>query len=279
MSNATQPHEFDLPIGLRDADGNLHRRALVRKMRGHEEALLYERDLGLAGLVSHIIGGTLLRLGSLEAPGPEVASRLYSADRNYLLLQVRRTTLGDEMRASYTCPACTAEVRIVERLGRIPVRSLVQGGDPESVPVELEDGYTGRDGTEHRSVILRLPRGDDEAFVAPLIERDPMKAADALTLRCIRTFGSLPREELEAYGLRILRDLSLGDRLRLQRALSDDSPGADLRREVRCSACDTRFGRLLDVSDFFVPCWAGDIASSKRSSTWPTTSIGPGARS
>ena len=272
-------YELELPVGFTDAEGRLHRSAAIRKMRGHEEALLYDQDLGPGDLVSHIIAGTLVRLGSLDRPGPDVAGRMYSADRNYLLLQIRRVTLGDEMTASYACPACAAEVRTIERLGEIPVRRLQDGEDPEAIAVELEDGFTDRGGARHRSVTLRLPRGDDETFVSPSFERDPMKAADALTLRCICRFGTLPLAELQAYGLRILRELSFGDRLRIQRALNDDAPGPQLRRTVRCDACGTRFERLLDVTDFFVPAWAGDTASDRRSSTSPTTCTGPGARS
>jgi hypothetical protein len=274
-----QEYEFDLPIGLRDANDDVHRRAAIRKMRGHEEALLYDRALGPGDLVGHIIAGTLLRLGSLEVPGLDVVGRMYSADRNYLLLRIRRATLGDEMTAGYTCPGCGAEVRTVERLDEIPVRGLEDGEDPEAIEVELEDGYTDRSGTEHRSLTLRLPRGEDEVFVSPSLERDSMKAADALTLRCIRRFGTLPVAELEAYGLRILRELSFGDRLRIQRALNDDAPGANLRRRIHCNGCGTRFERLLDVTDFFVPSWAGSAASGRRSSTSPTTSTGLGARS
>lgn len=279
MAERQREYVFDLPVGLADEDGEVHRRATIRKMRGHEEALLYDRALGPGELVSHIIAGTLLRLGSLEEPGPEVVDRMYSADRNYLLLQIRRVTLGDEMTARYTCPACAADVALIERLDEIPVRSLGTGEDPESIHVELEDGYTDRAGTEHRAVTLRLPRGEDEQFVSPSLERDSMKAADALTLRCIREFGTLPPTEVQAYGLRILRELSFGDRLRIQRALNDDAPGARLRRTIHCTGCGTRFERLLDVTDFFVPSWAEDTASGRRSSTWPTTSTGPGARS
>jgi hypothetical protein len=279
VSERPQEYEFDLPVGLPDAGGELQRRAAVRKMRGHEEALLYDHALGPGDLVSHIIAGTLLRLGSLELPGPEVVGRMYSADRNYLLLQIRRITLGDEMTASYTCPGCTSEVRTVERLDEIPVRGLEGGEDPEAIELELEDGYRDRGGTEHRTVTLRLPRGEDEVFVSPSLERDAMKAADALTLRCIRRFGTLPLAELQAYGLRILRELSFGDRLRIQRALNDDAPGANLRRTIHCHGCGTRFERLLDVTDFFVPSWAGPSASARRSSTSPITSTGLGARS
>ena len=105
MTEHRQEYEFDLPVGLPDAGGEVYRHAAIRKMRGHEEALLYDRALGPGDLVNHIIAGTLLRLGALELPGPDVVGRMYSADRNYLLLQIRRITLGDEMTASYTCPA------------------------------------------------------------------------------------------------------------------------------------------------------------------------------
>lgn len=279
MARPQREYEIELPVGLADGAGARHRLAVIRKMRGHEEALLYERELTAAELVGQIVAGTLLRLGALETPGPAVVARMYSADRNFLLLQIRRATLGDDMAASYACPGCAAEVRTIEKLGEIPVRTLAEGQDPEAIEVELEEGYIDRQGTEHRRVVLRLPRGEDEAFVAALVERDPMKAADALTLRCIRSFGSLPLAELQAYGLRVLRDLDLDDRLRIQRALSDDSPGPGFRRIIRCEACGTRFERLLDVSDFFVPCWVEDSASGRKSSTWPTTSTGPGTRS
>lgn len=272
-------HEVVLPVGLADASGTVHRRGEIRKMRGHEEALLYDRDLGPAELMTQLIAGTLVRLGTIDDPGPDVVRRLYSADRNLLLLRIRRLTLGDGMAASYACPGCSAEVRVLEDLADIPVRPLTEGDDPEAVRVELEDGYTDRGGAEHRSVTLRLPRGDDEAFVSSSFELDPMKAADALILRCVRAFGTLPTAELQAYGLRVLRELSFADRLRLQRALNDDAPGPQLRRSVRCEACGTRFERLLDVTDFFVPSWAGDTASGTRSSTSPITCTGHGARS
>jgi hypothetical protein len=279
MSQPQREYEVGLPIGLAGADGARIRRGTIRKMRGHEEALLYDRDLGLGELVSQLIAGTLIRLGEKENPGVDVAARMYSADRNYLLLQMRRLTLGDSMSGSYTCPGCEREVRTVERLSEIRIREIAEDADPESVQVELEDGYRDRHGADHRHVTVRLPRGDDEAFVSTVMDRDPFKAADALTLRCIRSFGTLATTELQSYGLRILRDLSLGDRMRIQRALNDDAPGACFRRAIRCDGCGIRFERLLDVSDFFVPCWVEDTASEKRSSTWHTTYTGAGARS
>ena len=60
-----------------------------------------------------------------------------------------------------------------------------------------------------------------------------LRARDAMILRCIETFGTLPRAALEAYGIKILRDLTLGDRRAIYRALDGEAPGVDFRRPLR----------------------------------------------
>ena len=53
------PHqrEFEvlLPIGYTDEAGRAHRRTVIRKMRGHEEALLYDPSLTAGQLVTELI--------------------------------------------------------------------------------------------------------------------------------------------------------------------------------------------------------------------------------
>ena len=88
-----------LPIGYADPSGRVHRRAVIRKMRGHEEALLYDPSLTAGQLVTELIRGCLVRLGDLETIDSDVVSQLYTADRNYLLVEMRRVTLGDGLRA------------------------------------------------------------------------------------------------------------------------------------------------------------------------------------
>lgn len=245
--------EFEvlLPVGYDAGDGRVHRRAWIRKMRGHEEALLYDASLAPGRLVTELIRGCLVRLGDIAPVDAEVVSRLYSADRNYLMVEIRRVTLGDRLPAVYPCPSCGAAMRTEEDLSTLPVRRLAEGEAPGEITVELEDGSTDREGTVHTTVVLGLPRGEDEDFVAPMLERDPLKARDSLLLRCVRSFGTVPRAALEAYGVKLLRDLTLGDRRRIQHALSSGAPGVDLLRVLACAACGTRSEHLLDVSDFF----------------------------
>lgn len=247
---AQREFEVLLPIGYDAGDGRVHRRAWIRKMRGHEEALLYDPGLAPGRLVTELIRGCLVRLGDLHPVPAEAVSRLYTADRNYLLVEIRRATLGDRLPAAYPCPSCGAAVRVMEDLSTLPVRRLEEGETLGDITVELEDGAEDRDGSLHTTVVLGLPRGDDEDFVAPMLERDPLKARDSLLLRCIRRFGSVPRAGLEAYGIKLLRDLTLADRRRLQHAVNGGAPGVDLLRTLSCGACGTRSEHLLDVSDF-----------------------------
>jgi hypothetical protein len=220
-------------------------------MRGHEEALLYDVSLTAGRLVTELLRGCLVRIGDLGEPTPELCTRLYSADRNYLLVELRRFTLGDALPCSYLCPGCGADVSVIEDLGRLAVRRLEDERRPESLTVTLEDGYQDREGARHTELRLRLPRGDDEEFVAETAAKDPLQARDALILRCIESFGNLPKKALEAYGIKILRDLTLGDRRRIYRALDSDAPGVDFRRPVRCSACALHFEAFLEASHFF----------------------------
>jgi hypothetical protein len=252
MGTYQSEFEVHLPIGYVDAAGKIHRRALLRKMRGHEEAILYDPTFAAGRLVTELLTGCLVRLGELETVDANAVAQLFSADRNYLMLELRRITLGDRLQASYQCPGCNASVAVVEDLGNVEVRRLEDEETLEDITLTLEDGYIDQQGNRHTELTLSLPRGEDEEFVTPMVAKDPLKAQDALILRCIKRFGKLPKAALEAYGVKILRDLTLGDRQRLQNCFNGQSPGVNFVRTVQCGACGIAFEGLMDVSNFFV---------------------------
>jgi hypothetical protein len=252
MEPIQREFEVYLPIGYRDAAGRVHRHAALRKMRGHEEALLYDQTLNAGQVVTELLRSCLVRIGDLAGVDADSVSQLYTADRNYLLLELRRITLGDRLLASYRCPRCGADVSVVEDLSQVEVRRLDDGETLADIDLQLEDGYVDRHGTLHTEVTVTLPRGSDEEFVAPMATQDPMKAQDALILRCIKRFGTLPKSALEAYGVKVLRDLTLGDRQRLHQALNGQMPGVNFYRSLQCGQCATTFKGVMDVSNFFV---------------------------
>jgi hypothetical protein len=251
MSLPRREFQVELPLGYVDESGRVHRSAVIQKMRGHEEALFYDLGLSPGRLVTELIKGCLVRL----VDGPEITahlvSRMFSADRNFLVVQIRRVTLGDVVTCRYTCRGCGADFAVAEDLGHLEVRRSGEGAPGQTIHVELEDGYRDHEGVTHTSLELRLPRGDDEEFISRMTNNDPLRARDALVLHCTKSFGTMPRTYLESRGLKILRDLTLGDRRRIYRALDDESPGVNFRRTVACERCGEQFKTVLEMSSFF----------------------------
>ena len=91
--------EVELPVGYVDEDGRLHKLVSLRKMTGHEEALLGDRKLRQNGgrLVTEVLSSCVKRIGDLEPVTAPIIAALTSADRNYLLLELRKITFGEQI--------------------------------------------------------------------------------------------------------------------------------------------------------------------------------------
>ncbi len=251
-ARAAREAEFSLPIGYTDEEGNTHRSATLRKMTGKEEAILadprHQRNGGK--LVTALLHSCVTKLGDTPLNGTGPVARLYSADRNFLLLKLRSLTFGNELEASYTCPSCGEVNKIVEDLDDLPVRTLADGESPEEITIELDDGYVDKDGNEHTALRLRLPNGVDEETVAPQMRKNASLGKNALLSRCMVSLGDVPKHRLDAMGSRILADLTMTDRRKIDRAINQAAPGVDLLRELDCMGCGESFKASLDMTHF-----------------------------
>lgn len=249
---AGRQFEVTLPIGYTDGDGAVHRTVTMRKMTGREEAILADSKNRNNGgrLVTSLLHSCITQIGDQPSNGRAAVSQMYSADRNYLLLRLRSITFGSELPASYTCPSCGQSFDQPEDLDELPVRALADGDEPEHIVVELEDGYVDRDGQVHTALTLRLPTGADEEAAAGKMRENPSLGKNALLARCMISLGDLPRHRVEALGPKIMSDLTMTDRRRIDRAMNDAAPGVDLVRELECPSCGKEFSASLDLSRF-----------------------------
>ena len=252
--------EVELPVGLLDADGRLHRTATVRKMTGHEEAVLADRKLRANGgrLVTELLSSCVRRLGDVSPVTRQVAASMASPDRNFLLLELRKLTFGCELEASYTCPSCRTTTTATEDLDSFAVRRSEVGGSHDLV-VELDDGYEDHaNGAWYTTLRFRLPTGADEERVASGARENPARATNALLARCLveavdEDGEAMPAARREGLGTRLLQDLTMGDRGRIERAFREQMPGVDLTREIECEGCGRAIHASLDLTSFFTP--------------------------
>jgi hypothetical protein len=244
--------EFELPIGVMDDEGNVHRSGLMRKMTGRDEAILTDRANQRNGgkLVTDLLTSCIVELGDLKQVTPKLISKMYSADRNYLLVRLRVITFGPELTANYKCPSCGYAWETVEDLDELPVTRTESAEDADGIVVELEDGYEDKNGMVHTAVTMRLPTGEDESAVAPQMRRNPTHGKNALLARCLKSLGEMPEHRLRAIGPKILADLTMSDRRLIDRALNTAAPGIDLIRPLDCPSCGHEFKQSLDMSNF-----------------------------
>lgn len=244
--------EFTLPIGQLDADGVLLRRGTIRKMTGNDEAILADKANQRNGgkLVTELIHSCVTTFEGGAKPTKSDVAGWYSADRNYLLMRLRIFTFGSELEARYSCPSCNEQMTVVEDLEELPVRSLSGDERPDEIRVELEDGYWDQDDRCHTAVTLTLPRGTDEAAVAPVLRKNPSQGKNSLLARCVRSFGDIPLSRIEALGPRLFASLTLTDRRLIDKALNRAAPGVDMLRDLECPACGAEFRANLDMTGF-----------------------------
>jgi Phage tail assembly chaperone proteins, E, or 41 or 14 len=256
MSSSAPPvqREFEvtLPIGYTDPQGAIHRRVVLRKMTGREEAILADRKYQRNGgkLVTELLHSCIVAIGDLDKNGRGPVASMYSVDRNYLLLKLRSITFGPELEAAYTCPSCGESISMLEDLDDLPVRIVSDGEEPQEVTIELEDGYVDREGQVHTALTMRLPTGADEEAVAPQMRDNASLGKNALLARCVKSLGEVPQHRVEALGPRIMSELTMTDRRLIDRKLNDAAPGVDLARELECPRCAKTFSSSLDLSNF-----------------------------
>src|SRR6266446_7406767 len=95
-----------LPGGLVLDDGRRLGRAELRPLTGREEEWVTQHaDSPSAKLTTKILSSCFVTLENMPVDS-EIIGELLVGDRDFLILQLRRMTLGDRFAAVFSCPAC-----------------------------------------------------------------------------------------------------------------------------------------------------------------------------
>jgi len=222
-----------LPGGLW-LDGSRHREAAIRPLTGDDEAWLLEAGGMLpASRSTALLARCLTRVGPCTNVTPELARSLSVGDREALLLQLRRLTLGDDLPCTVTCPgvACGERLDLQLRVG-----DLLLPPYPEWPPCHLRTWTT--DGAVVRAR-FRVPTGaDQEAAAVAAAAGDPAGGASLLLRRCV--------EDLDPPGgppETVPEDMAE----RLDAIMAELDPQAELRLGMRCPQCGLEFSTVLDT--------------------------------
>jgi hypothetical protein len=152
----------------------------------------------------------------------DLVRRLLVGDRDYLILQLRRLSLGDELNAVLDCPACKEPMDVSFRASDVPVETRRQ--EASSYTLSLAD----------HGICFRLPTGGDQEDVLGM---DPQTAQQELLNRCILTNNDMP--------------LSDEERLAVLAEMERLAPRVELELDMICPKCGHSFVAPFDLTAFF----------------------------
>jgi hypothetical protein len=202
---------------------------VLRPLTGcEEEWLAQHQDVPNAIRISRILNACVLRLDD-EKPPRDLARRMLVGDRDYLILQLRRLTLGDRVLAIVDCPSCRSKMDVDFDAAAIPIESGVHNDATYEIELPRRAGHPSR------AVRFRLPSGGDQEAVLGL---DVEAAGERLLERCLLDSTAVP--------------LAVEEKACVIAAMEERAPRVELELELACPECGDVFVMPFDTTAFFL---------------------------
>ena len=108
-------HEFVLPLGYVDAEGDMHREGVMRLATAGDEILPLKDprvQSNEAYLIVILLSRVITRLGSLSQVTPKIIEGLYAGDLGYLNEFYDRINHNGHARIKAVCPKCENDFEV-----------------------------------------------------------------------------------------------------------------------------------------------------------------------
>ncbi len=238
-----------LPGGYVDEKGMVHRETELVPLSGKEEELL-TKNIGSgesASLLTTVLSRCVRRIGMITSISYEVIRNLLIADRQFLLLELRKLTFGDKIQATLLCPwpDCGNKMDIDFSINDISVEESKDKGPLYQMDLSPDAAFTNGK-KKFTEIRFRLPNGGDQEAISPLIHQNEGLAFSMLLKRCIQKIG--PYEKLEEEHIYQLSPLA---RMEIEKQMDAVSPKVDLTMTANCPECNREFDVPFDIHNFF----------------------------
>jgi len=265
MSDSMVAKSIQLPCGLGpDKDGKVHRDAEIIPMTGLVRKNIARPEVrqNVAKIVDVILLACLKKVGPLDRIDRRVLDKLLVGDRDFLLLEIRKLSLGDSVRSTIQCGSCNEKSDITFHLDRLPCRTLADKGEG----IEEQNGerlfvmdWMSADEKHSIKAKFRFPNGADQMVMAGNMHKNPVEAVYQMYYRCLVEWDGKPVEKVPAT---LFDDLALPVVDAVDAEFRKRMPGPDLDQKAVCSLCGAENDLDLRASDFLFPQARGRMSSA-----------------
>lgn len=188
------------------------------------------------------------RFGPVETTSAKTLQQATLGDRDYLLMEIRRESMSEELRAIVQCQSCRKQIQVTFHLDEIEVVKLKEGG------FEIHDGRLcfRIQSTEHRlDALCQFPIGENQGLIVDYLDENPTDAQYRLYAACLLDFNG-QKGPFDTY---FFDELPVAQIDEFTRQFAAKKPGPVFEQKVSCpsAGCGADIAFTFEGSDFFFP--------------------------
>jgi hypothetical protein len=199
----------------------------IKYMTAEEDNILFSSDLIKSGKVLDVLLESVIKDKDLRPDD------MLSGDRNYVLIEARRTGLGDDYKpGKINCESCSSEFEPTVDLSLLKPRELTLAPDSEGL-YEVVLPVT------KLKIKFRLLRGSDEKRLSKAMEKKTgnSKVSRLITERYLLQIMEVSGNKDKTYINKFISAMPTKDSLFFREYNKQVEPGIDLNYEFECPHC------------------------------------------
>lgn len=258
---------YTLPAGYLGPDGRLHREIWLKEMTGVEEDIMSSRGGSVLSKLNQVMANCIERIGDITDKREirEIVKDLPVGDRNFIIVSLRRVSLGDEYTMEVVCtnPVCERTQEMVLDLSTMAVNEMPEP-DRREFELELPSG---------KVAVWKVMTGAEEETLEKIreaTEKDMLTFAVLMRLvyldgekisigsRVKDSRGRLSLDKSGQASFLKVKQLSSRDRNALRNEFQEKEGGMEDEVEFECEKCGKTVRAGLDLAQlgFFFPSGA-----------------------
>lgn len=238
---------FEMLAGYEDENGTIHKTFTLREMTGRDEEAINKADIkaNASKLISTLLSRCVTSIGTLKPDmgkfkWDNVIKNLLVGDQDFMMLQLRAISLGEDISFENICPNCKTKLKTVMRFDELPI---IPFKGKRILSFELPSGYKDKRG-KHTEGKIRTANGFDREVLIPVARINTSKA-DTLMLTRLCSFDDGTNVDDD-----VMASLTVKDRKYLQELMKENLFGIDFETEITCDNCGEIFVTSLNSINF-----------------------------
>lgn len=234
-----------LPCGIIGKDGKVHQDAEIAPMTGLTRKAIARDDVrsNPAKVTDVLLLQCLKRVGPVTLINNRFIAEMLVADRDFLLIEIRRASMGDMVTVNTECEKCSNKIEVKFNLDEISVTPLKPG------TFEMRENlrvFRVQNSSPPVNALFRFPKGEDQHLIIPFINKNPVEGNYRIYAACLVEWDGKPGP----FGGTFFDSIPVSVLDVIDELLLELQPGPDFTQSVACPVCTSDIEMTFQGSDF-----------------------------